>query len=898
MSWNSKTDANRFKDTYIQGFLDVSGSGVYVRNSGLTVSNDSSFNSNVYINGNAYLKQISFASDDKLNPKSTISDSGVGSGFSNGNLTITSGNINLNTSLSTQALNINQTSIKINMPIDKINVLNDLSVNGNVFVLKDVSLNGNLTSSKLSARTINVDNINSYTGTTILNLSETSYSIYKNTNIYGDCSVNAVKTANIISVDSSLSSVKTNIIKTDSISGIIVLNDISHNGSLKVGKSSIFYSDISCNGAFNVASSATFNGSLNVAEDAILNRDLTVKNNLIIQTGNITGTNSTLQCNIANIKTLNIDGNITANSTSKIARFYTTYIEGDLTNTNFGTKANFYNIQSTNSTLTSSTINNLDSINASIQTLNVVNKTTTKDFEITGEFKLTNDLTIAKINVSNQAKIADISANTATILGKLVSVDNSLNLIKSDKGAFGLILSGDSSFNRLKVVENVDVSGQIRVQNDLYVNSIIRGNIISSSGSFVDLSATNVISGNIKSNEIITNKITASEINGYQNYFNNIQTNALTSENVIANQTMRINGESYLEFISSVEKNINIDASSITISFWTNITSDISSDNIDIFNLVNFGTILNNSSKTLYSFGNAIVDSNNAAISDFYDKWLLFTFILISNKAPQIYINTRRYFVDYGNITLPLSINFRFGFTSASFYNIKLFRTDISSNISDLYLNKNITSNLIAWYPLTNTYYTSDYIKCKNNSFYDISHNKNVKLDITLVNSFEVIGDTYLNGKLNIGTINNIISGYALNVYGEIQATGYNATSDIRLKTNVRPMNRQLDLIKKVNPVNFDWINDGKYDYGFIAQELYKIYPDLKSNLQVDASGNFIDKPVDENGDPIYYTVDYGKLSCILWKGLRDASELIENQQIELLELRDRINRIEKYLSF
>jgi hypothetical protein len=54
--------------------------------------------------------------------------------------------------------------------------------------------------------------------------------------------------------------------------------------------------------------------------------------------------------------------------------------------------------------------------------------------------------------------------------------------------------------------------------------------------------------------------------------------------------------------------------------------------------------------------------------------------------------------------------------------------------------------------------------------------------------------------------------------------------SDLNLKINVTPINYGLDDILKLNPVSFHWkndkINQGK-QYGFIAQEVQKIMPDL-----------------------------------------------------------------------
>jgi len=51
------------------------------------------------------------------------------------------------------------------------------------------------------------------------------------------------------------------------------------------------------------------------------------------------------------------------------------------------------------------------------------------------------------------------------------------------------------------------------------------------------------------------------------------------------------------------------------------------------------------------------------------------------------------------------------------------------------------------------------------------------------------------------------------------------ATSDGTLKTNVQPVLNGMDLIRKFNPVTFDWIKSGTQGIGFIAQEIQKILP-------------------------------------------------------------------------
>lgn len=99
-------------------------------------------------------------------------------------------------------------------------------------------------------------------------------------------------------------------------------------------------------------------------------------------------------------------------------------------------------------------------------------------------------------------------------------------------------------------------------------------------------------------------------------------------------------------------------------------------------------------------------------------------------------------------------------------------------------------------------------------------------------------------------------------------------TSDFRLKTNIVKMVNGIDLVKKINPVEYEWINtEGEKGKGFIAQELYEVYPDAVSVGSDDVN----EKP---------WGVDYGKLTPLLTAAVK---ELIE--KVEYLE--NRLNQIE-----
>ena len=61
---------------------------------------------------------------------------------------------------------------------------------------------------------------------------------------------------------------------------------------------------------------------------------------------------------------------------------------------------------------------------------------------------------------------------------------------------------------------------------------------------------------------------------------------------------------------------------------------------------------------------------------------------------------------------------------------------------------------------------------------------------------------------------------------GEITAQSFNAQSDARLKTNIKPLTYH-DSILDIPVHEYDWKESGKHAIGFIAQELKEVYPEL-----------------------------------------------------------------------
>ncbi len=132
-----------------------------------------------------------------------------------------------------------------------------------------------------------------------------------------------------------------------------------------------------------------------------------------------------------------------------------------------------------------------------------------------------------------------------------------------------------------------------------------------------------------------------------------------------------------------------------------------------------------------------------------------------------------------------------------------------------------------------------------------------------------------------------------LNGLGNLTITGTTfSPSDRRLKTNDKEIgNNILEKILLLEPKkyiktnsgideagNIKFYSDNEYgfeDFGFIAQDLYQVFPELVS------------KPVDENKD--LWAVDYARLSVFLTKAIQEQQKVIDKQNIELAELKNQM---------
>lgn len=103
-----------------------------------------------------------------------------------------------------------------------------------------------------------------------------------------------------------------------------------------------------------------------------------------------------------------------------------------------------------------------------------------------------------------------------------------------------------------------------------------------------------------------------------------------------------------------------------------------------------------------------------------------------------------------------------------------------------------------------------------------------------------------------------------LQVAGDVVAAS-TAFSDERLKENIKPIEKPLEAIQKLNGVTYDWKANGKSSIGVIAQDVQKVFPELVKEVQ----------PLE--GDEKRLTVNYDGLIGVLIESIKELQAEVEN---------------------
>lgn len=99
-----------------------------------------------------------------------------------------------------------------------------------------------------------------------------------------------------------------------------------------------------------------------------------------------------------------------------------------------------------------------------------------------------------------------------------------------------------------------------------------------------------------------------------------------------------------------------------------------------------------------------------------------------------------------------------------------------------------------------------------------------------------------------------------------VAAVGFVSTSDAKLKNVQGPLKNR----GRLNPVEFTWKSDGKQDFGFVAQEVQELYPEVVGQVG------------QEGDEDAHLSVDYSRLTAIL--------------AAQLYELQDKVTELEEKL--
>jgi hypothetical protein len=144
----------------------------------------------------------------------------------------------------------------------------------------------------------------------------------------------------------------------------------------------------------------------------------------------------------------------------------------------------------------------------------------------------------------------------------------------------------------------------------------------------------------------------------------------------------------------------------------------------------------------------------------------------------------------------------------------------------------------------------------------------------------------FVAGNGSSGSPSNALTLYQngnLVIDGNLNANGTIYTSDVRLKTEIENLNYGLTEILKLRPVSFLWKEnpDEGLRLGLIAQEVQTVVTEV-----VDV-GNDSQKT---------FGIRYSELIPVLIKGMQDQQQIIEAQNDEISELKDRLSKIEMLL--
>jgi len=112
---------------------------------------------------------------------------------------------------------------------------------------------------------------------------------------------------------------------------------------------------------------------------------------------------------------------------------------------------------------------------------------------------------------------------------------------------------------------------------------------------------------------------------------------------------------------------------------------------------------------------------------------------------------------------------------------------------------------------------------------------------------------------------------------GQVKANAFVSYSSIRYKKDVEPLESAVDTINKLQGVSYNWKDTGKKDFGFIAEEVGKVIPEI----------------VEWSQDPQYAnTMDYTRIISFLVEGVKEQDKKITDLENKLAAISEKLDKI------
>ncbi len=157
----------------------------------------------------------------------------------------------------------------------------------------------------------------------------------------------------------------------------------------------------------------------------------------------------------------------------------------------------------------------------------------------------------------------------------------------------------------------------------------------------------------------------------------------------------------------------------------------------------------------------------------------------------------------------------------------------------------------------------------------DPGYKLDVNGNINIQGTNQLYFSTYEGGwYMNNGTWIRAVNNKGIKTGGQIEASSFNATSDRRLKKDIKPLENSLNKITQLEGVEFIRTDDKKQEkqIGFIAQEVEKIVPEVVSTDYSDSNQ--------------YKSVAYSNVTALLVEAIKELRQEVKDLKEEIQELK------------